>query len=308
MLIPLNRATFEQLVPLAATGAQYRYLWGTFSDFLRRLLVSFAAVIVIIVIGYFLGEDLGPAFQLIFGILAGCYWLWVPIFLAAKTNWDYRRYQYSGFWRGEVLDKFVTDEVVSTGEQVNKRGELVVTQNREKRLNLDVGDETGFTIRVNVPYKRNHQGIRPGDVAEMVVVSTRPDLGRLAKLSDVYVRDSAVWVSNYPYVQRAAFLDVEKRLEVGGAEPPRIDRRIDPRDRYPDAPYPNDYPEDRYPNDYPDAPYPDDDRDDRYDGGRYPDAGDDDGQYPDVRYSTDPYGRDPYPNPRRSGRSHRRPR
>ncbi|MGL5877872.1 MAG: phosphate ABC transporter permease, partial [Xenococcaceae cyanobacterium] len=50
MLVPLTRQKFEQLIPRIATGDQYRYVWGNFSDFLRRLLASVVAVIVVLLL------------------------------------------------------------------------------------------------------------------------------------------------------------------------------------------------------------------------------------------------------------------
>lgn len=325
MLIPLSREKFEELVPLAATGAQYRYMWGSFSDCLQRLLGSFAAVIAAVIVGYFLGETVGSAFRLIVGIIAGCYWLWGPIFLSSKRNWEYRRYKYSGFWRGEVLDRFITDELVNTGERVNKRGELVLKENREKRLNLEIGDDTGFTTQVQVPFNRDHQSIRPGDAAEMVVVSSRPDLGRFARISDVYVADSTVWVSDYPYVQRDAFKEVSQRLKqrqnygegdrdgYGGDRPPNSRNNYENGPRYSEDRYLEDdyrrggrrdsYGGDRYPDrDYPDRGFEQDDRGDSYSEAPYPD----DRYRPDPRNRPIPGRDDRRTSPRRNRRDRRR--
>jgi len=40
MLIPITRQKFEQLIPLVATGTQYKYYWGKPFDFILRLLIS----------------------------------------------------------------------------------------------------------------------------------------------------------------------------------------------------------------------------------------------------------------------------
>lgn len=211
MLIPLTREKFEDLVPVVATGDQYKFCWGKPSDVLRRLLISLAAVVVAVIIHFVLagGFDL-----LLFpiGFAGGFYWLWAPVFVASQRNRELRRYPYSGFWEGEVLDVFVSEELVGTEETVNKRGELVIVENRERCLNLEVGDETGFHTKLQVPLKRDHRAIRPGDVAQMLVVSNRPDLSRIAQATDVYLADYNLWVSDYPYVQRDVFVDVSRRL------------------------------------------------------------------------------------------------
>lgn len=219
MLVPLTRKKFEDLIPLVATADQYKYCWGKPSDFLRRLLISIVGVVIIAVGRAIIGD----AFNLIIfpiGFLIGFYWLWCPVYLATQRNRELRRYQYSGFWQGEVLDAFVTEDLVGTEETVNKRGELVIVENRERRLNLEVGDETGFYTKIQVPLQRDHRGVRPGDVAEMVVMSYRSDLSRIAQVSDIYLADYNLWASDYPYLRRDAFVEVSRQLN----DRPRNDR------------------------------------------------------------------------------------
>lgn len=215
MLIPLTRKTFETLVPSVATGAQYLYYWGKLSDFLRRLLISVVSVVIILlVLGSLLTDESGLGLvRFILGIVAGLYWLWGPILWASLRNAEYRRFGYSGFWRGEVIDAYVSDELIGKEETVNNRGDLVIVENRERCLTLEVGDETGFSTRLQVPLKREHQAIAPGDSAEMVVLSSRGDLGRISKTSDIYIPDHNIWVSDYPYLQREAFIEVSYRLQ-----------------------------------------------------------------------------------------------
>jgi hypothetical protein len=233
MLVPLTRKTFEELVPLVATGDQYKYCWGKFSDVLRRLLISIAGVVVVVILRSFLGQ----AFDIIFfllGFSAGFYWLWGPVYLASQRNRSLRRYQYSGFWQGEVQDVFVTEELIGTEETVNQRGELVLVENRERCLNLEVGDETGFYTKLQVPLKRDHRAIRPGDIAEMVVVSNRSDLSRISQVSDIYLSDYDLWVSDYPYLRRDSFVEVSRRLNAqqnARLEPPERPRPRKKRSR-----------------------------------------------------------------------------
>ncbi|MEB3357624.1 MAG: phosphate ABC transporter permease [Synechococcales bacterium] len=223
MLIPLNRKTLEDLIPLVATGPQYRYYWGTPSDVLRRVLISIAIVVGIVVIELIIGEAFDPI-AFIAGSIGLCYWLWSPIYFAGKRNREYRRFEFGGFWRGEVVDKFITEELIGTEETVNKYGDLVIIENRERRLNLTVGDDTGFTATIQVPLKREHRPIRQGDWAEMLVVSNRADLSRITKVTDIYLPDYGFWVSDYPAVQRNVFKDVSRRLQQEWRpldEPPR---------------------------------------------------------------------------------------
>jgi hypothetical protein len=211
MLIPLTRKKLEELIPFAATGNQYRYCWGKPADFLRRLLISLVAVVVVFLISLVLPPALGLV-EFMIGVIAGLYWLWSPVYWACRRNLAMRRYRYSGFWRGKVLDIFTTEEVVGRQETVDQRGDLVVKANRETFLNLEIGDETGFTTLVRSPFRKAYRGIRSGDLVEMLVLSNRPDLSRIAKITDVYLPDEGLWVSDYPYLQRTAFIETSEEL------------------------------------------------------------------------------------------------
>jgi hypothetical protein len=211
MLIPITRKKFEELIPLTATADQYKYYWGKFSDILQRVLISVAAVVVVLL----LRAITGGRFEIILALLGsatGLYWLWNPVYRATRRNLECRKYKYAGFFRGEVLDIFVTEELVGKEETVNKQGELVIIENRERRINLEVGDETGFVTTVQAPLLRAHRSIRRGDIAELLVMSNRPDLSRILFVSDVYLSDYDLWVSDYPYLRKDAFIDVSRRL------------------------------------------------------------------------------------------------
>lgn len=211
MLIPITREKFEQLVPFIATGPQYAYYWGKFSVFLKRLLISIVGVVVVLLVGLVFGEGFNPL-RLLLSIVAGLYWWWCPVYLGSRRNAECRRYKYAGFWRGEVADVYVTEELIGTEETVNNRGELVIVENRERRLNLEVEDETGFETRLQAPLRRTHKGIAPGQIAEMIVFSNQADLGRIAQTSDIYIPSLNLWVSDYPVVQRDVFAQVSRQL------------------------------------------------------------------------------------------------
>jgi len=213
MLIPLTRKTFERLIPAVATGAQYGYCWGKVPDFLRRLLISMVGVLVITLgLSTILGNEYG-LLRFSFGVAAGLYWFWGPVLWASLRNLEYRRIPYSGFWQGEVLDVYITEELIGKEETVNNRGDLVIVENRERCINLEIGDETGFSTRLSVPLKRSHKAIVVGDAAEMLVLSNRGDLGRINQTSDIYIPDHNLWVSDYPYLQREAFVEVSRQLK-----------------------------------------------------------------------------------------------
>jgi hypothetical protein len=214
MLIPLTRETFQELIPAVATGAQYKYIWGKPPDFLRRILISAVAVVLLLVVYNFAGSDVGPL-VLIVGLIAGLYWLWGPIFWASLRNAECRKYKYCGFWQGRVLDIYITDEVTSQEETVNQKGQLVIVDNLEPRINLEVGDKTGFTTTLRAPLQKSHQGIVPGQAALMLIMSNQEDLGTIAKVSDIYIPSRDVWVSDYPYLRKDLFVEMSQQIKKG---------------------------------------------------------------------------------------------
>jgi hypothetical protein len=214
MLIPLTRQTFQELIPAVATGTQYKYCWGKPPDFLRRMLISAVAVVFLLIIYNFAGSDVGPL-VLITGLIAGLYWMWAPILWASLKNAECRKYKYCGFWQGRVLDIYITDEVTSQEETVNQKGQLVIVDNLEPRINLEVGDKTGFTTILKAPLQKNHQGIVRGQAALMLIMSNQEDLGRIAKVSDIYIPSREVWVSDYPYLRKDLFIEMSQQIKKG---------------------------------------------------------------------------------------------
>ena len=230
MLIPLTEDAFERLVPRIATYDQYRHYWGKASDFLRRLAISTVALVVVWLVGLVLGESFsGLTFAL--GFAAALYWFWVPVFLASRRNGNYRKYRYCGLLSAKVVETFVTEELLNQQETVNPIGDLVIVENRERCINVVVVDEVGFEVTVQAPLRREHKAIAPGQRTEMVVFSNDADLGRIGLVGDLYVPTRRVWVSDYPCVQRDAFLDIAsqifRRSSPSRTRPtPRSSRRV----------------------------------------------------------------------------------
>ena len=227
MIVPLTRQKFEQIIPLIASGSQYKYYWGKFSDFLQRILISLVTAVVILLTRIFFKLDFGLIF--IFLIFGAFFWLWYPIFQASIRNAKCRRYKYSGFFRGRVLDWWISEKLIGQQETVNNKGELVVIENREKRINLELGDKTGFTIEFDAPLRPAHKAIDRGQIAEMVVMSNSPDLSMIEEFSDIYIPSRNLWVSDYPYAREDVFNEVSLRLRDNQREKPRRRRRPPPR-------------------------------------------------------------------------------
>jgi ribosomal protein S26 len=106
-------------------------------------------------------------------------------------------------------------------ETVNSKGELVIIENREKRINLEIGDDTGFSVEFEAPLRPAHKAITRGQIAEMVVMSNRADLSTIEEFSDIYIPSRDLWVSDYPYLCRDFFNEVSMRLRANQERRPR---------------------------------------------------------------------------------------
>lgn len=220
MLVPLTRETFEQVIPLIATGAQYKFAWGKSKDLLSRLLISLLIVVSIWLVGLVFGSG-AEGIQLICFIIGGLYWFWSPIYVASVRNNSYRRFPYAGFWRGRVLDVYITEEIVREDQQADRFGRLEIIENREKRINIEVGDREGFRVTVQAPVKRIYKLIARGQVAELLLLSKQPDLERIDKFTDLYLPQFDLWVGEYPYLRRDIFRDISAELGQGRSQPRR---------------------------------------------------------------------------------------
>ncbi|MDJ0689517.1 MAG: phosphate ABC transporter permease [Xenococcaceae cyanobacterium MO_188.B32] len=212
MLISLTREKFEQIIPLIATGPQYAYYWGKWQDLLNRLLVSVVAIVVILLFNSIVGEG-AHALVLLLAVIGGLYWLWAPVYWASLRNTSYRKYKYCGFWQARILEIFITEDLLREEETVNERGELVIIENRERRINLVLGDETGFEAEVNAPLQRIHKAIKTGQTAQLLVLSNQPNLARIDKITDAYIPSQNLWIGEYPWLQRDVFSEVSLELE-----------------------------------------------------------------------------------------------
>ena len=136
-------------------------------------------------------------------------------------NNSYRRFPYAGFWRGRVLDVYITEEIVREDQQADRFGRLEIIENREKRINIEVGDREGFRVTVQAPVKRIYKPIARGQVAELLLLSKQPDLERIDKFTDLYLPQFDLWVGEYPYLRRDIFKDISAELGQGRSQPRR---------------------------------------------------------------------------------------
>lgn len=62
------------------------------------------------------------------------------------------------------------------------------------------------------------QDIREGEPVELLVVATQASFGDFKALKEAYLPESSLWVADYPYVDRDAFLDISLEIERARAD------------------------------------------------------------------------------------------
>ncbi|HIK37769.1 MAG: phosphate ABC transporter permease [Geminocystis sp.] len=211
MLIPLKKAVINDLIPAVATGSQYAYYWGDFSTFLKNLFISLIGVILFWLLGLPFGAA-GDNVTLIFRIVAGLYWLWSPVYWASVRNSGSRRYRYLAFWRGKVLDTYITEELVKEESAIDRLGRLVLVESRRRLFNVEVGDRDGWRTTVAAPIKRIYKAIQPGDTVEAILLTNDPDFWKIDLITEIYIPRRQIWLGDYPYLRRDVFLDIRQEL------------------------------------------------------------------------------------------------
>ncbi|MBF2057406.1 MAG: phosphate ABC transporter permease [Cyanobacterium sp. T60_A2020_053] len=211
MLIPLKKEAIKDLIPAVATGTQYAYYWANIATLLKNLFISLIGILIFWLIGAVLGKG-AEGLSLIFRVTAGLYWLWSPVYWGSVRNRKYRRYNYTGFWRGRVLDVYITEEVLNESSALDKLGRAIIVENLQKKINLEIGDKSGFRATISSPLKRIHKVINRGQAVEGLLLSNDPDFMRIANITDVYIPRHKLWVGDYPYLRRDIFLDIRREL------------------------------------------------------------------------------------------------
>ncbi|WP_069790056.1 phosphate ABC transporter permease [Cyanobacterium sp. IPPAS B-1200] len=211
MLIPLRKEALNDMIPAIATGTQYAYYWANLSTLLKNLFISLIGVLIFLLLGAIFGEGF-EGISLILIVTVGLYWLWGPVYWASVRNGKYRRYQYVGFWRGRVLDVYISEEVVNESSALDKLGKVIIVENLQKKINVEIGDKSGFRTTISSPLQRIHKVINRGQAVEGLLLSNDPDFMRISKVTDIYIPRHKLWVGEYPYLRRDIFLDVRKQL------------------------------------------------------------------------------------------------
>eukprot|EP00898_Chlorokybus_atmophyticus_P006770 jgi/Chlat1/7094/Chrsp57S06782 len=171
---PITPAAQASLLPLTATGAQFAYYWGSFDKVLQRLGISL------------LGTLLFYPGSVLLTVFAALYWLYCPVAQAFIRNLPVRRHRFAGLWRARLLGVRPVRVVTGVERFSAANGARVERPKVETRLRVIVGDGSGASVKFDVPLRPEYRDLRPGDQAELAILSdsTRLRTASLRMLHD----------------------------------------------------------------------------------------------------------------------------
>lgn len=137
--------------------------------------------------------------------------LWWPWARAANRNYGIRsKMEYGGIWRTRIL------EIEKGGRPRARFGDSKDETPRfstMKTSRIVVGEENGAQTELVLPYDARFDVLQIGEVAEVVVLSNSTSFNDIKAIKDVYLPDSGLWLSEYPYIDRAEFLEISLDVE-----------------------------------------------------------------------------------------------
>lgn len=154
-----------------------------------------------------LSADAAP----LLAVVAGTYVLWAPVALAARRAAPLRRLPAAGLWHATVL-RCARAPGMASFDSVGDP--FMRARAAAPATRLLLGDATGARLQLVVPAASRHAALRPGDAAELVVLSDDPGLRRFRVVRDAYVPAHDLWLADYPWLERTAFKDLSLTIAM----------------------------------------------------------------------------------------------
>jgi hypothetical protein len=204
----LSPDELDRVLPLVPFSAQASFFNGGAAQAVQRWGASLALTVL-----------LSKAALLAAGTLT---WpLWWPWARAAGKNYNLRKQNgYAGLWRTQILEVEsrgrprvqYADEVASERENPpGAKGTRFSANIKTTRILL--GDQDGAKTEFMLPHDARFDLIRPGEPAEVIVLSESPSFESFKAVKDVYLPECGLWLSEYPYLDRTEFLELSLEIE-----------------------------------------------------------------------------------------------
>lgn len=196
-IVILSPDELDRVLPVLPFAAQAEYFTGGAAQALQRWGASLALTIL------FSKAALLAATSLTWP-------LWWPWARAANKNIGIRsKMEYGGVWRTRLL------EVENGSRPRPKFGDMedVPRFMSMKSSRIVIGEELGAQTELVLPYDARFEVLQPGQPAEVLVLSNTTSFDEIKAIKDVYLPDSGLWLSEYPYIDRAEYLEISLDIE-----------------------------------------------------------------------------------------------
>jgi hypothetical protein len=117
--------------------------------------------------------------------------------------------EYGGVWRTQLLE-------VENGSRPRPTfGDMedVPRFMSMKSSRIVIGEELGAQTELVLPYDARFEVLQPGQPAEVLVLSNTTSFDEIKAIKDVYLPDSGLWLSEYPYIDRTQYLEISLDIE-----------------------------------------------------------------------------------------------
>ena len=189
----------DSILPLAGTGDQYTYYWGTWEKALQR--VSLAMVVSLCT------STASPTVA----ATAFSYIFWGPVASAVARNFSVRKFPHGGLWHANVLD---TKVVQRFPDDIKESPNRTRPSRPIDMLQLFIGDRSKAQVMIETPWTLQHNRIRLGEPVELVVVSDVRNLQRFKVVRDAFLPASQLWISDYPFLARSEMKQLVRGIQV----------------------------------------------------------------------------------------------
>ncbi|KAF8056432.1 hypothetical protein HT031_006289 [Scenedesmus sp. PABB004] len=193
----IGRRDADAMLPLSPSNDQARYYQPrTLSERVIQVLGSFGVSVVLSKSAVLAGPAL-------------LYPVWGPWIRAGLRNMQLylRQFQCVGLWRAEVLG-VARHTVPYAYRAADAAGDT---------LTVTLGDPWpgGARTELTFPYQPGCEDIVEGEPAELLVLGADERLSSFKVVRELYLPQSGMWLAEYPFLDRDAFLDVSLAIERG---------------------------------------------------------------------------------------------
>ena len=208
MLIPIKPNQIDKLIPTVGTGSQFKYALGDPRKILQRLIISSIGGVLNLLLFISQSSSQTENLWLILCVIFFLYIIWSPILESSRKNSNYKKSKFFSLFDGYVSDIYKTEKIESSREQSNRQGRLELIEKKRTWLVIELEDEDGYLDKITFPMENKHSQIRIGSNIRCLVSSNYRNFDREIHLTDAWLPDTNIWIGEYPYLLRPAFIEI----------------------------------------------------------------------------------------------------